>query len=87
MSTILECKNLSKKYGRKQALDNITLSLESGRIIGLLGPNGSGKTTLIKLINGLLARSNRRKTFYQWKYPWSRIEKNRLLSPRAYLLR
>ena len=34
MSTILECKNLSKKYGRKQALDNITLSLESGRIIG-----------------------------------------------------
>ena len=43
MSTILECKNLSKKYGRKQALDNITLSLESGRIIGLLGPNGSGK--------------------------------------------
>lgn len=55
MSTILECKNLSKKYGRKQALDNITLSLESGKIIGLLGPNGSGKTTLIKLINGLLA--------------------------------
>lgn len=53
MSTILECKNLSKKYGRKQALDNITLSLESGKIIGLLGPNGSGKTTLIKLINGL----------------------------------
>ena len=52
MSTILECKNLSKKYGRKQALDNITLSLESGKIIGLLGPNGSGKTTLIKLING-----------------------------------
>ena len=82
MSTILECKNLSKKYGRKQALDNITLSLESGKIIGLLGPNGSGKTTLIKLINGLLAP-----TFYQWKYPWSRIEKNRLLSPRAYLLR
>lgn len=55
MSTILECKNLPKKYGRKQALDNITLSLESGKIIGLLGPNGSGKTTLIKLINGLLA--------------------------------
>lgn len=57
MSTILECKNLSKKYGRKQALDNITLSLESGKIIGLLGPNGSGKTTLIKLINGLLQQA------------------------------
>ena len=51
MSTILECKNLSKKYGRKLALDGINLSLNSGRIIGLLGPNGSGKTTLIKLIN------------------------------------
>lgn len=55
MSTILECKNLSKKYGRKLALDGINLSLNSGRIIGLLGPNRSGKTTLIKLINGLLA--------------------------------
>lgn len=55
MSTILECKNLSKKYGRKLALDGINLSLNSGRIIDLLGPNGSGKTTLIKLINGLLA--------------------------------
>lgn len=55
MSTILECKNLSKKYGRKLALDGINLSLNSARIIGLLGPNGSGKTTLIKLINGLLA--------------------------------
>lgn len=58
MSTILECKNLSKKYGRKQALDNITLSLESGKIIGLLGPNGSGKTTLIKLINVLQQAEN-----------------------------
>ena len=40
MSTILECKNLSKKYGHKLALDGINLSLNSGRIIGLLGPNG-----------------------------------------------
>lgn len=55
MSVILECKNLSKAYGHKPALDNVNLSLETGRIIGLLGPNGSGKTTLIKLINGLLS--------------------------------
>ena len=59
MSTILECKNLSKKYGRKQALDNITLSLESGKIIGLLGPNGSGKTTLSMEIP---LESNRKKS-------------------------
>ncbi len=54
MKTILECKNLTKRYGRKTALDHINLSLRPGRIIGLLGPNGSGKTTMIKLINGLL---------------------------------
>lgn len=54
MSTILKCNGLTKKYGSVVALDNVNLSLESGKIIGLLGPNGSGKTTLIKLINGLL---------------------------------
>lgn len=54
MSTLLECKDLTKNYGHKTALDHISLSIESGHIIGLLGPNGSGKTTLIKLINGLL---------------------------------
>ena len=57
MSTILECKNLSKAYGNKTALSHIDLAIESGHIIGLLGPNGSGKTTLIKLINGLLTPS------------------------------
>lgn len=51
---IWECENLSMRFGRKQAIDNISLKLERGRIIGLLGPNGSGKSTLIKLSNGLL---------------------------------
>ncbi len=55
MSEILRCENLVKRYsGNKNALNNISLTIESGSIIGLLGPNGSGKTTLIKLINGLL---------------------------------
>ncbi len=54
MSTILECKALTKKYSGFTALSDVNLSLERGRIIGLLGPNGSGKTTLIKMINGLL---------------------------------
>ncbi len=57
MSTILECKNLSKAYGKKTALSHINLTVSGGHIIGLLGPNGSGKTTLIKLINGLLTPS------------------------------
>lgn len=54
MGTILQCENLSKKFSGFQALSNVNLSLERGRIIGLLGPNGSGKSTLLKLINGLL---------------------------------
>ena len=54
MSVILECRSLTKKFGTTTALSDINLSLERGRIIGLLGPNGSGKTTLIKIINGLL---------------------------------
>ncbi len=54
MSEILECKALHKRYGNKEALGGVDLTLESGRIVGLLGPNGSGKTTLIKLACGLL---------------------------------
>ena len=51
---VLEVKGVNKSYGKKPALNDISLKLERGKIIGLLGPNGSGKTTLIKLINGLL---------------------------------
>ena len=51
---ILTCKGLSKRFGATQALDQVELNIEPGRIVGLLGPNGSGKTTLIKLANGLL---------------------------------
>ncbi|MCR5234303.1 MAG: ABC transporter ATP-binding protein [Lachnospiraceae bacterium] len=55
MSALLECRNLTKIYaGRKEAVSSLNLTLNRGRIIGLLGPNGSGKTTLIKMINGLL---------------------------------
>ena len=51
---ILECRDLSKRFGAVQALDTVSLAVEPGRVIGLLGPNGSGKTTLLKLANGLL---------------------------------
>lgn len=53
-SPLLKLENLSKKYGAVTALDNISLTIAPGQIVGLLGPNGSGKTTLIKTITGLL---------------------------------
>lgn len=68
MSVILECKDLTKSYGHQPALKSMNLTLESGRIVGLLGPNGSGKTTLIKLINGLLS-SNEGEVLIDGKAP------------------
>ena len=55
---LIEINNLCKNYGHKQALSNVNLTIETGKIYGLLGPNGSGKTTLIKIINGLLTENS-----------------------------
>ena len=54
MNNLVEIVNLTKKYGANVAVNNLTVGLPKGKIIGLLGPNGSGKTTLIKMLNGLL---------------------------------
>lgn len=54
MSKVLETVGLVKDYGGKIALSDVNLSLEGGKIIGLLGSNGSGKTTLLKLAAGIL---------------------------------
>ena len=51
---VLEIKNLNKSFDKKEILKDISLSISSGKIVGLLGKNGAGKTTLIKLINDLL---------------------------------
>ena len=51
---LLYLENVVKRYSNTLALNNASLSLDSGKIVGLLGPNGSGKTTLIKILNGLL---------------------------------
>ncbi len=55
MSVVLESRALSKRYGRRQALTDCTLSIPAGRVAGLVGPNGAGKTTLLHLAVGLLA--------------------------------
>ena len=49
--SIIEIKNVTKTFGEKVALDNVSLTIPEGRIFGLLGPNGAGKTTLIRIIN------------------------------------
>jgi len=55
MSVVLESRALSKRYGKRQALTDCTLSIPAGRVAGLVGPNGAGKTTLLHLAVGLLA--------------------------------
>lgn len=52
--SIVQIKNVSKRFGNKEALKKVNLNIEKGKIIGLLGSNGSGKSTLIKIINDLL---------------------------------
>lgn len=56
--SLLQCTQLTKYYDHALALDHVDLTIEPGRIVGLLGPNGSGKSTLLKLSNGLLAPSS-----------------------------
>ncbi|MCL2402593.1 MAG: ATP-binding cassette domain-containing protein, partial [Oscillospiraceae bacterium] len=54
MSELLKVSGLVKRYAQVRALNELDLTLEPGRIVGLLGPNGSGKTTLIKLLSNIL---------------------------------
>ena len=51
---ILEIKNLEKSFDGKKIIDNVSFSVQQGKIVGLLGKNGCGKTTILKMINDLL---------------------------------
>ncbi len=57
MSAVVEARGLGKRYGKRWALRDCTLSVPAGRVVGLVGPNGAGKTTLLQLAVGLLAPS------------------------------
>ena len=48
MNAVLSAKGLSKRYGKRVAVDGIDFEIPAGRIVGLIGPNGSGKTTALK---------------------------------------
>lgn len=58
MGNLVKIKRISKNYFNKKALDNLSLNIEEGKVLGILGPNGSGKTTLIKIMTGLLRQSS-----------------------------
>ena len=53
MTTVIEARGLSKSYGARHALENVSFKVEAGRIVGLIGANGAGKTTAMKALLGL----------------------------------
>ena len=57
MTTVIEAVGLGKRYGRKWALRDCSITIPEGKVVGLVGPNGAGKTTLLNLAVGLLAPS------------------------------
>lgn len=72
---ILEVENLTKKYGKLTAVDNISFSLKKGEILGLLGPNGAGKTTTIQMLLGLLTPDSGKISYFGQKLTISNREK------------
>ncbi len=55
MSAVVEIEGLCKQYGKRKAVDNVSMSIENGEIFGLVGPNGAGKTTTMRMLVTLLA--------------------------------
>ena len=62
--SILTVENLSKSYGRIQALKNVSFSVPEGTVFGILGPNGSGKTTTLGTITDILKRKASKTKYY-----------------------
>jgi ABC-2 type transport system ATP-binding protein len=51
---MIEVENLTKQFGSKHAVDNLTFTVKKGEVLGFLGPNGAGKSTTMRLITGFL---------------------------------
>ena len=54
---MIEVKNLTKRYGKITALDNISFTVDTGEVLGFLGPNGAGKSTTMNIITGYISSS------------------------------
>ena len=57
---MIEVKNVTKKYGKFVAVDDISFTISEGEIVGLLGPNGAGKSTTMNMITGFIEQTTRR---------------------------
>ena len=64
MASIIETQKLTKRYGKKAALDSLDLTVEKGEVLGYLGPNGAGKTTTIRLLLGLIKPTSGHATIF-----------------------
>ena len=73
--TLLHVDTVSRFFGGLKAVDQVSFEMESGTIMGLLGPNGSGKTTLLNLISGFLAPSSGRIIFNGKNLAGARVDK------------
>ena len=81
---MLEIENLTKTFGTQTVISDISMTLVSGKIYGLVGRNGSGKTVLMKMILGFIKYKNRRKGFRKrYKYArsnWCNYRESRILA-------
>jgi len=84
MAVLAEIKNLTKRFGERIVLDNITLQIQEGEILGLLGPNGSGKTTLLKVLAFLLKPEAGEITFQGETVTEKNLERMRLESTMVF---
>ena len=80
MITVAELKNVTKAYGNKIVLDAVTLQINEGEILALLGPNGSGKTTILKILAFLENPTKGEVKFLGKKVNFKNTEKERLQS-------
>ena len=55
---MIEVKNITKAYGNKKVVDNVSLKIEEGKITSFIGPNGAGKSTLLSIISRLIKRDS-----------------------------
>src|SRR5437660_1501035 len=62
VETMIECENLTRRFGHFTAVDHVSFKVAKGAIFGFLGPNGSGKSTVIRMLCGLLEPSDGRAT-------------------------